>query len=58
MGKNPRSYIVAAQTDSQLLVGQLTRTWEDEAANQRPLSGSFSENKHILMQTCGIFRLI
>jgi ribonuclease HI len=36
-GKNPRNYSVAVHTDSQLVVGQLTRGWQVKAANLRSL---------------------
>ena len=36
-GKSPHSYSVVMHTDSQLLVGQLTRGWQIKAANLRPL---------------------
>jgi ribonuclease HI len=36
-GKSPSGYSLVIQTDSQLLVGQLTRGWQVKAANLRPL---------------------
>jgi ribonuclease HI len=36
-GKSPRSYSVGVNTDSQLMVGQLTLGWKVKAANLRPL---------------------
>ena len=36
-GKAPSAYSLVVQTDSQLLVGQLTQGWQVKAANLRPL---------------------
>lgn len=36
-GKSPAQYSVVVQTDSQLMVGQLTQGWQVKAANLRPL---------------------
>jgi ribonuclease HI len=36
-GKSPSNYSLAIQTDSQLVVGQLTHGWLVKAANLRPL---------------------
>jgi len=36
-GKSPSAYSLVVQTDSQLLVGQLTQGWQVKAANLRPL---------------------
>ena len=48
-GKSPRSYSVAAHTDSQLLVGQLTQGWQVKAANLR----SLVDEARSLLQTFG-----
>ena len=36
-GKAPSAYSLVVQTDSQLVVGQLTQGWQVKAANLRPL---------------------
>lgn len=36
-GKSPSAYSLVAQTDSQLIVGQLSKGWQVKAANLRPL---------------------
>jgi ribonuclease HI len=36
-GKSPSNYSLVIQTDSQLIVGQLTKGWQVKAANLRPL---------------------
>jgi ribonuclease HI len=36
-GKSPAKYSVVVQTDSQLMVGQLTQGWQVKATNLRPL---------------------
>jgi ribonuclease H / adenosylcobalamin/alpha-ribazole phosphatase len=36
-GKAPSAYSLVIQTDSQLVVGQLTQGWQVKAANLRPL---------------------
>jgi ribonuclease HI len=48
-GKSPRAYSVAARTDSQLLVGQLTQGWQVKSANLRLLV----DEANVLMQTFG-----
>lgn len=36
-GRSPANYSVVVQTDSQLVVGQLTQGWQVKSANLRPL---------------------
>jgi ribonuclease HI len=48
-GKRPRDYTVAVHTDSQLVVGQLTRGWKVKAANLRPLV----DEAAVLLETFG-----
>ena len=48
-GKSPAKYSVVVQTDSQLLVGQLTQGWQVKAANLR----SLVDEARSLVQTFG-----